>query len=128
MVGIDIPFWVWVAVGLGLLTLGAWLISKVGKAGADKLTSITLDHITKGECVSGSKNHGELPIPNLTKFSDISWLDIATQGFSLETNKGKLRWRKKGNKCFYTIERIWVNEEGKTMKQESKEEEVSPCP
>lgn len=128
MAGVDIPFWVWLAVGLGLITLGSWLISKFGKASADKLTKLTLEYLTKAECVSGNRNQGELDLPNLTEFSDISWLDVATQGFSLQSNRGKLKWRKRGNKCVYTVERIWTNEQGETLKQQSEEKEVSPCP
>lgn len=128
MAGVDIPFWVIVAVGLGLITLFAYLISRVGKASADKATKITLEHLVKAGCAGSSRPVGSETIPNLTEFSDISWIDIATQGFSLKTNKGKLHWRKRGNRCYYTIERIWTNEEGQTVKQLSTEKLVSPCP
>ena len=127
MAGVDIPFWVIVLVGLGLLSLFAWLISTLGKAGSDRLTSITLKRLVEIECKPSASNRGVEHIPNLTQFSEISWVDVATQGFSLETSEGTLRWRKRGRSCFYTVERIWTDEEGRRTTQMSEEVEILNC-
>ncbi len=109
-----------------LVALITYLISRTGKAASDKLTGIAIDRLVKQECAGSSTNHGQFDI-DLTKISDISWLDIATQGFSLENFSAKVHWRKAGNKCIYTIEAT-ANIKGQKITKTSPEQTVEPCP
>ena len=109
-----------------LVALITYLISRTGKAAADKVTEIAIDRLVKQECASSSGNNGEFDI-NLTEISDISWLDIATHGFSLENFSAIVKWRKRGNRCVFTIEAT-ATVDGKSITKTSDEQTVSPCP
>jgi hypothetical protein len=106
-----------------LVMLISMMIVVVMSALLKKAKQAGISNLIKAECVSA--NQGEIKI-NLTDISQ-GVLDVLTQGFTLENFDAKLKWRKRGNKCIYTI--VIEGREGDTVvSRESEEIEVPNCP
>lgn len=116
-----------VIVGIILVAGATYLIVKVMKAGADKLTKITIEKIIRESCLES--NQGELSYDAALDIPEISWIDIATHGFSLRAGSLKVKFSSGGHRrCKYHLEREWVDEEGNVTTQQSQEYVVERCP
>ena len=112
------------AVLLLLLILIVALIVRVMVKGSGKLTNITINQLVKQECASSSTNNGTFDIELGTISQGI--LDILTQGYSLDQVSAKVKWRKSGRGCKYTII-VKITDGDDTVTRESEEFTVEPC-
>lgn len=89
---------------LVLVALIMGFIVAVWVKGGKKVKGITIARLVKMECASiTSTNHsGEFDIEIGELSQDIK--DILTEGFTLEMVSAKVKWKKRGKKCVYTIE------------------------
>lgn len=109
---------------LAIVILIVALLVSALRSGTGKITQRAIDRLVKFECAEG-KPSGEFPI-NLTEITQ-SILDVLTQGFTLENFRAKVKWRKDGRRCVYTI--VVIGTDGNNqITRESEEFTVEPCP
>ncbi len=113
------------AVLLLIVILVVALIVRVMVKGSGKLTNITINQLVKQECASSGTNNGAFDVELGTISQGV--LDILTQGYSLDQVSAKVKWRRFGRGCRYTII-VNITDSDDTVTRESEEFTVEPCP
>ena len=110
-----------VAILVALITV---LIVAILRSGVGRVVRVTIDNLVKAECAQVTRpvGNGSFDL-TVGQIADFGVTDLAGPGFTV--TKTKVKWRKRGDDCFYTIT-IGGSLDGVTTEKESEESEV-PC-
>ena len=114
-----------VLVLIGVLTVVVGVIVAVAVSAADKAKQRAFERLVKVGCVDGNRGEQEVLVGEISQ----GVFDVLTQGFSLDTVKAKLVWRKTADGvCKYKLVVTGTDSSGATSSRESQEFEVRGCP